>query len=249
MAGGGGEFGRLPREFFARPAPELAPELLGGVLWHDTPEGRVAAVITEVEAYTRTDPASHSYRGKTDHNAVMFGPPGYAYVYFIYGMHFCVNLVCEPDGLASAVLLRAGRITEGAALANERRRNGRGRRGAGAGEQERTVPPRELARGPARLCQALAIDRTLNGADVCTAGSPLGFGSLPAASLDVAGEPDPAAEISNGPRVGISQAADVPWRFWLAAEPSVSTYRRSVPRRRPPKPVAGGTAEDGTMHG
>src|SRR5215469_12491421 len=147
----------LPREVFAGSATAVAPTLLGCVLEHETPEGLVAAVLTEVEAYQgEADPASHAYRGRTARNGVMFGPPGHAYVYFTYGMHFCVNLVCMPPGTASAVLLRAGRVIEGEELA-------RARRGGGA----------QLARGPARLCQALGIDRALDGADVCAVGSAL----------------------------------------------------------------------------
>src|SRR5579859_18745 len=151
----------LPRETFARSAAEVAPALLGCVLEHDTPEGLVAVLLTEVEAYHgQADPASHAYRGRTARNAVMFGPPGHAYVYFTYGMHFCVNLVCLPEGTASAVLLRAGRVIEGEGLARARR--------AAAGPDGR-----DLARGPARLCQALGIDRAQNGADVCDPASPL----------------------------------------------------------------------------
>ena len=100
----------IPRDFFARHSVQVAPELLGCVIEHQTPAGLVAVELTEVEAYAgASDPASHAYRGKTARNAVMFGPPGHAYVYFTYGMHFCVNLVCQPQGTASAVLLRAGR--------------------------------------------------------------------------------------------------------------------------------------------
>ena len=129
---------------------------------HETGDGLVAVEIVEVEAYRgESDPASHAFRGQTARNAVMFGEPGHAYVYFTYGMHFCVNLVCQPAGEAEAVLLRAGRVVAGAGLAAARRLAGR------------KVAERDLARGPARLCQALAIGRAQNGADVCDPGSPL----------------------------------------------------------------------------
>jgi DNA-3-methyladenine glycosylase len=140
----------------------------------------------------------------------MFGDPGHAYVYFTYGMHYCVNLVCLPAGTANAVLLRAGRVIEGTALAA-------GRRPPGA-------PSRDLARGPARLCQALGIDRSLDGADVCGDGLP----------LRVCGRDGPAAAVSEGPRVGVSRGAEEPWRFWVTGDPTVSVYRPHVPRRRPP---------------
>ena len=152
----------IPRDFFARFSVQVAPELLGCVIEHQTAAGLVAVELTEVEAYAgASDPASHAYRGKTARNAVMFGPPGHAYVYFTYGMHFCVNLVCLGNGSASAVLLRAGRVIEGAELALTRRTRG-----------ATIVSFRDLARGPARLCQALDIDRTQDGADVCVADSP-----------------------------------------------------------------------------
>ncbi len=130
--------GLLPRGFFAGSSLAVAPRLLGCVLEHETSEGLVAVALTEVEAYNGSnDPASHAYRGRTGRNAVMFGEPGHAYVYFTYGMHFCVNLVCRPEGTASAVLLRAGRVTDGVPLATTRRpaaRNGndlaRGRPGS-----------------------------------------------------------------------------------------------------------------------
>src|SRR5215472_15510040 len=114
--------GLVPREFFGRPAVDVAPELLGCVLEHQTADGLVAVALTEVEAYAgEVDPASHAYRGRTGRNAVMYGPPGHAYVYFTYGMHFCVNVVCLPEGTASAVLLRAGRVIAGEELARARR--------------------------------------------------------------------------------------------------------------------------------
>ena len=112
----------ISRDFFARSAVEVAPELLGCVLEHQTAAGLVSVEITEVEAYAgQADPASHAYRGKTPRNAVMFGPPGHAYVYFTYGMHFCVNLVCSGEGSVSAVLLRAGAVVDGENLARARR--------------------------------------------------------------------------------------------------------------------------------
>jgi len=238
----------LPRAFFDRPVLAVAPALLGCVLAHETDEGLVAVELAEVEAYRgELDPASHAFRGKTARNAVMFGEPGHAYVYFTYGMHFCVNLVCQPSGEAAAVLLRAGRVVEGAALATARRLagsgasvraarvraadvraagSGAGVRAAGSGAGVRQVAERELARGPARLCQALAIGRMQNGADVCDPQGPLralapaGFTGLPAAS------------VSAGPRVGVRLGAEADWRFWVAGDPAVSAYRPHAPKRR-----------------
>lgn len=209
----------LPRSFFNRPATAVAPELLGCVIAHGLAGGVVAAEIVEVEAYMgRVDPPSHAFRGQTARNEVMFGEPGHSYVYFTYGMHFCVNLVCERPGEAAAVLLRAGRVVDGIELAAARRS------GASGGNGSRRLA--QLASGPARLCQALGIDRAQNGADVCDPGgalrvlAPEGFAGLP------------ADRISTGPRVGVSTGAQVPWRFWIAGDPSVSPYRAHVPRRR-----------------
>ena len=137
----------LPREFFAAPGLEVAPRLLGCVLEHETGAGLVALALTEVEAYEGlADPASHAYRGRTGRNAVMFGPPGHAYVYFTYGMHFCVNIVCRPEGTASAVLLRAGRVIDGIPLAAARRAAGRNDAGHRAGGQERPGGPGDPGR-------------------------------------------------------------------------------------------------------
>jgi DNA-3-methyladenine glycosylase len=205
----------ISRDFFARHSVQVAPELLGCVLEHQTADGLVAVELTEVEAYEgETDPASHAYHGKTQRNAVMYGPPGHAYVYFTYGMHFCVNLVCLPAGRASAVLLRAGMVTEGEDLARARR------------TKSAEIASRDLARGPARLCQALGIDRSLDGADVCVAGSPLRV-RWPGARRT-----DRSAKVISGPRVGIARAAEVPWRFWIEGDATVSAYRANVPRKR-----------------
>jgi len=197
----------LERGFFDRLAEEVAPDLLGRVLSRSTPSGVVSVRLTEVEAYAGPrDPASHAYRGPTKRNEVMFGPPGHAYVYFTYGMHFCVNLVCMGEGTAAAVLLRAGEIIEGRSLAEARR-------------PRSTV--RDLARGPARLCEALGIDRELSGVDVCDPSGPLRV---------LTGSP--ATSVRTGPRTGVSTAKDVPWRFWIDGDPSVSPYRVHTPRRR-----------------
>lgn len=202
----------LDRDFFDRPVDEVAPALLGCLLSRVTREGEVVVRLTEVEAYSgAVDPASHAFRGRTARNAVMFGRPGHAYVYFTYGMHFCVNLVCGREGTASAVLLRAGEIVVGEGLAAARRPRS---------------SVRDLARGPARLCQALAIDRGLNGADVCADSN----GSL----LRIrAGESVDQGLVRTGPRTGVSTGRETPWRFWIEGEPSVSVYRPHVPKRRP----------------
>lgn len=206
----------LDRDFFDhRPVDEIAPALLGCVFSRVTPEGEVAVRLTEVEAYSgEIDPASHAFRGLTARNGVMFGPPGHAYVYFTYGMHFCVNLVCGPVGTASAVLLRAGEVVIGQELAAARRPRS---------------AFRDLARGPARLCQALGIDRTLDGTDVCSESSGL---------VIRAGEAVDPGLVRSGPRTGVSTGRETPWRFWIDGEKSVSIYRPHVPKRRVARPAA-----------
>jgi DNA-3-methyladenine glycosylase len=215
VRGRSGGPGVLGRAVFARPAVVVAPELLGCVIEHDSAAGTVAVRLTEVEAYHgELDPGSHAFRGPTPRNAVMFGEPGFVYVYFTYGMHFCMNLVCEPAGTASAVLLRAGEVVDGLDLAARRR-----------GE----TPVRDLARGPARLTVALGLGRPDNGIDACDP------------STDLRIRPRPAAfdgALSAGPRVGVSAGATVPWRFWLDGEPTVSAYRAHARRRRPSNPSA-----------
>ncbi|MEU9153456.1 DNA-3-methyladenine glycosylase [Streptomyces sp. NPDC048417] len=205
----------LPRDFFDRPVLEVAPDLLGRILLRTTPDGPIAVRITEVEAYDGpNDPGSHAYRGPTPRNEVMFGPPGHVYVYFTYGMWFCMNLVCGPVGTASAVLLRAGEIVEGVDLARKRRLSAR--------------YDRELAKGPARLATALGVDRALDGTDACTAGeTPLRM---------LTGTPVPPDQVRNGPRTGVAGEGGNgdahPWRYWIANDPTVSPYRAHAPRRR-----------------
>jgi DNA-3-methyladenine glycosylase len=200
----------LPREFYDRPVLDVARDLLGAVLVHD----EVAVRLSEVEAYAGGhDPASHGFRGRTARNAVMFGPGGHAYVYFTYGMHFCVNVVCGPEGAPSAVLLRAGEVVDGIDVA-------RARRGAAS--------DRDLARGPARLTKALAVDRRLDGADFTDRRSPLRLH---------AGTPVADDAVRRGPRVGVSAAPDLPWRMWIDGDPTVSVYRRHVRRVRTPPPA------------
>jgi DNA-3-methyladenine glycosylase len=184
--------------FFARPVDVVAPELLGSLLVG----GGVTLELTEVEAYAGvSDPASHSYRGPTPRNEVMFGPPGRVYVYFIYGMHWAVNLVCESDGHASACLLRAGRVISGHDQAVKRRGD---------------VAERQLARGPGNLASAVGAVGTMTGTTLWD--GPLRWRPRPA-GLDV--------DVAVGPRVGVSQAADIELRFWIAGDPTVSAYRRS----------------------
>lgn len=191
--------GFLTREFFARPVLEVARDLVGAILVHDG----VAVRLTEVEAYDGPgDPASHAFRGRTARNEVMFGPPGHLYVYRSHGLHWCANVTTGPDGVPSAVLLRAGRVTRGTEIASERR-----------GE---SVPDVRLARGPGNLGQALGISGALNGADL-TAGD----------ALHITEAGPRGRVVFAGPRVGVSSAAEIEWRFWEAADPTVSVYRRS----------------------
>ncbi|SFK41738.1 DNA-3-methyladenine glycosylase [Amycolatopsis sacchari] len=192
---------QFTREELAVDPLDLARVLLGAVVETTTPEGVVAARLVEVEAYRgQDDPASHCYRGRTPRNEVMWGPAGHLYVYFVYGMHFCANVVGREDGEAGAVLLRAAEITSGVELAKARRK---------AARREH-----ELAQGPARLTSALRIGPEHNGADLTDPTSPVRL---------LVGEP--VGRIHTGPRVGVAAAMDVPWRFWIDS-PAVSAYRR-----------------------
>ncbi len=200
------------RELLSADARHVAPLLLGAVLTHDGRDGPVSVRITEVEAYLgphdslHPDPGSHTFRGQTARNAPMFGPAGHLYVYFTYGMHHCANIVCGPVGVASAVLLRAGEVVAGQELARARR--------------PASKSDNDLASGPARLATALGLTTADSGRDALAAPFRL---ELPANPTDAS-----AADISSGPRVGVSGAGgshDYPWRFWLSGDPTVSRYK------------------------
>jgi DNA-3-methyladenine glycosylase len=176
--------------FFARSVHVVAPELIGAELYVDG----VGGVIVEVEAYDHEDPAAHGYRGRTERNAAMFGPPGHAYVYRSYGIHWCLNFVCEPVGTASAVLIRAIEPLQGL----ERMRERRGLESV-----------RLLCAGPGRLCQALAVTREHDGL------------ALDEAPFELRPRSSPV-EVLVGPRIGITKAAEQPWRYGLAASAFLS---------------------------
>jgi DNA-3-methyladenine glycosylase len=191
----------LTQSFFDRSVLEIAPELIGATLL----VGGIGGVIVEVEAYHHTDPAAHSYRGRTPRNAVMFGPAGFAYVYRSYGIHWCLNFVCEGEGSASAVLLRALQPVEG--LATMRRRRG-------------LADVRLLCSGPGRLCEALAVTDRHNGRRL---------DRPPFALFARAG----AVEVVIGPRIGLTKAVEVPWRYGLAESPFLSRPFKAPKRLSP----------------
>jgi DNA-3-methyladenine glycosylase len=188
-----------------------ARALLGSTLRCIRPDGAVTVRLTEVEAYAGPDdPGSHAYRGPSKRNATMFGEAGLAYVYFTHGMHWCLNVVCGPPGVPGAVLLRAGEIVEGEDVARARRPRS---------------SPRDLARGPARLTQALGVSGGDDGVDLLSPRSPLRL---------LAREEVPDSVVAWGPRVGVAGAgAPTPWRAHLRDHPSVSLYRPAVRRRKP----------------
>ena len=180
----------IRRAFFSRSVHAVAPDLIGATLLYKG----VGGVIVEVESYHHTDPAAHSFRGPTERNAVMFGPPGHAYVYRSYGIHWCLNFVCEPKGSASAVLIRALKPTHG--LAAMRRRRG-------------VTEERLLCSGPGRLCEALGITGAHDGLAL----------DQPPFELVARSE---AVEVAIGPRIGITKAVDHPWRYGLKGSRFVS---------------------------
>lgn len=197
------EFHPLPRSFFEPSATPVARRLLGHWLIRQTAEGLCGGMIVETEAYLRGDPASHTFRGETQRNRVMFGPPGHAYVYLIYGFHYCVNAVCQPTGIGEAVLIRAVEATYGT---DELRR------------ARPVTKERELTNGPGKLCQAMRITRELDGVDLCSATSPLFIAENP----QVKKARRVSGPIVTTTRIGLSKAAHLPLRFYLDGSEFVS---------------------------
>jgi len=200
-------FNTLPRSFYEPSAKLAAPRLLGHWLVRRTAEGFCGGLIVETEAYLAHDPACHGFKRETVRNRAMFGPPGHAYVYFIYGNHWCFNAVCRPRGVAEAVLIRAIEPVLGVEWMVQRRRR---------------IKPHELTNGPAKLCEALEIDRRIDGVDLCDADSTVFIARNP-------GRRQCVARLGPGvttTRVGITQAANWPLRFYLEASAFVS--RRNV---------------------
>ena len=195
-------------------APAVAPQLLGAVL----SLGPVAVRLSEVEAYEGTaDPASHAWRGPTPRTQVMFGPPGIAYVYFSYGMHWAMNIVCCPEGTAGAVLLRAGEVVRGVEVARERRGG---------------VPEARLARGPGCLTQALGVTKAQRGAPIRIVDQDERNNTAPGGDgLTLTLAPAPQ-EFECGPRVGVSRNADAALRYWIAGDVTVSAYRAAKVRAK-----------------
>lgn len=181
--------------FLNQSAEVVAPRLLGCILEREINGHLIRVRIVETEAYDQTDAASHSYKGRTPRTEIMFGPSGHLYVYFTYGMHYCCNIVTGPEGVGSAVLIRAVEPLEGEELMQELR----GHSGVA------------LTNGPAKLCQALGINKEMNGHDIRE--SPLVLRIQPAL---------PASRVTQTTRVGISHAKDVPWRFYITGNPYVS---------------------------
>ncbi len=190
----------LPAEFYLQDTREAAKKLLGQLLVRTLPGGEtLSGIIIETEAYLKNDPACHAYKGQTPRNAMMFGPPGHAYVYFTYGLHMMVNLVCAPEGTAEAVLIRALEPVDGVDLMRVNR--------GGIAETK------QLTNGPGKLAQALALTRLdHNGLDITTPGSELCVLPRTAAPF----------ETVETTRIGISQGVDLPWRYYVRGNSYVS---------------------------
>jgi DNA-3-methyladenine glycosylase len=214
----------VPRSFYEADVLVGAPALINKLLMRLDTGGRpvMAGRIVEVEAYRGSeDPASHAFRGPTARNAVMFGPPGHLYVYFTYGMHWCANAVFGPVGLGHAVLLRALAPELGLGAMREQRSSAAAARHGG---DPAPLSDARLASGPARLCTAFGIDRSLDGADLVT-------GDQGLVVVDDGVPPPEVAGVS--PRVGIRKAADRPWRWYVPGSPSVSRFTAAKPRPEP----------------
>ena len=196
-------FAPLPRSFFEPSAEFVAPDLLGHFLIRNTPKGPCGGAIVETEAYLVGDPACHAAPGLTNRNRVMFGHPGHAYVYLIYGFHFCVNAVCRPAGIAEAVLIRAVEATVGEEVMAAHRE---------------VSKARELTNGPGKLCQAMNITRKLDGADLCDAKAELFIAENP----EVKKFRKEKGAMVTTTRIGITKAAGLPLRFYLAGSEFVS---------------------------
>jgi DNA-3-methyladenine glycosylase len=200
----GADIGDVRRLLTASPE-HVAPILLGAHVVSEIDASLVVVRLSEVEAYggIGVDPGSHAYRRRTRRNSSMFAAPGHAYAYFVYGMHWCLNVVAHVPGESGAILLRAGEVVEGAATAHARRAS--------------VMPSRDLARGPARLAQSLGVDASVDGVDLLDEAAPI--------RLLLADQPHPGT-VAAGPRTGVSgPGSSRPWRFWIEGDPSVSRYR------------------------
>jgi DNA-3-methyladenine glycosylase len=196
-------FSPLPRDFYEPPADIVAPKLLGHLLIRNTPDGPCGGIIVETEAYLRDDPACHAYQNRSERNRTMWDAPGHAYVYLIYGYHYCFNAVCQPAGIAEAVLVRAIEPTVGLDIM----------------QRNRTVPrPVALTNGPAKLCAAMRIDRQQDGVDLCDASSALFIARNPQHDAFLTS----AGPVITTTRIGITRAADAPLRYYFGGSPWVS---------------------------
>ncbi|HLZ55389.1 MAG TPA: DNA-3-methyladenine glycosylase [Ktedonosporobacter sp.] len=213
---------KLPQAFYEQPTLAVAHALLGKTLLHATPEGVSGGVIVETEGYiSAIDPAAHGHHRPTPRTRVMFGPPGYAYIYFSYGIHTMLNISTEPEGVGGAVLIRALQPTIGLDLIRQRR--------------GQSMPLHHLARGPGLVCAALGIALTENGT------------ALTGETLWLEDTPDlsPETIIATSPRIGISQAVDLPWRWYIAGCPSVSGHRKESGSRRASRSKFSGVKTEG----
>ena len=209
----GSNFNALPRSFYLPSAEKVAPLLLGHFLFRNTPQGLAGGLIIETEAYLKNDPACHAAPGPTQRNRVMFGAPGHAYVYLIYGYHFCVNAVCQPQGIGEAVLIRAVEPTVGEDFMCQHRL---------------AAKPCNMTNGPAKLCEAMKIERDLDGIDLCDPKAPLFIGENPKRTV-VLKQLGPLVTTT---RIGISKAAHLPLRFYLDGSEFVSRKERAERKRK-----------------